>query len=126
MEEIGEEDAESQADGESEEDDHMLPHMRAKAKPDGIEDPSSSSSSGEDIDNGEEDVDDTSPLQRKMTSQSLKARHTRAQELAHALRSQIPRNHHHHLGIALQATSPQCRMAPMPMAMEMDCTFLVI
>ena len=90
MEEIGEEDAESQADGESEEDDHMLPHMRAKAKPEDVEDPSSSSSSGEDIDNGEEDIDDESPLQRKITSQSLKARHTRAQELAHVLRSQIP------------------------------------
>ena len=85
---LEDENAVSQADEESEEDDCMLPHMRAKAKPKGAEDSSSaSSSSDEETDNGE---DNETALLRSTKSQNLKARHTRAQDLARSLRSQIP------------------------------------
>ena len=74
-------------ENESEEDDHMLPHRRAKAVPESAGGSSSSEDEHEDV---EEEEGDGGCLPRGSISQSLQARYKQAYDLAHALHQQIP------------------------------------
>ena len=69
------------------EDDVMLPHMRAKATPEG--DAQSSSSDDESQDDEQYANEDSPP--RRPTSQSLQDRHNQAHDLAQALIAEVPK-----------------------------------